>query len=118
MRLSPQTATVVRDGKETEVSIKDVNVGDIIAVKTGESIPVDAVIIKGNASVDESALTGESVPVDKAEGDSVFAATINSSGYILAKAEKVGKDTALSKIITLVSDAAATKAPIAKQSFL
>ena len=114
IRLSPQTATVVRDGKETEVSIKDVNVGDVIAVKTGESIPVDAVIIKGNASVDESALTGESVPVDKAEGDSVFAATINSSGYILAKAEKVGKDTALSKIITLVSDAAATKAPIAR----
>lgn len=114
MRLSPQTAVVIRDDTEIEVSISEVKVGDIVSVKAGESVPVDAVIVSGSAAFDESALTGESVPVDKSEGDSIYAATMNCSGYITARAERVGKDTTLSKIISLVSDAAATKAPIAR----
>ena len=114
MRLMPQTAVVVRDGREQTVDIKDVSQGDIIAVKAGESVPVDAVIVSGSAAFDESALTGESVPADRSEGEHIYAASINCSGYIRARAEKVGKDTALSKIIDLVSDAAATKAPIAR----
>ena len=112
--LSPKRATILIDGEESKVDIKDVGPGDIIIVRPGESIPVDAVITEGGAAIDESALTGESVPADKKAGDSIYAATINTSGYIKAKAVNVGKDTALSKIIALVSDAAATKAPIAR----
>lgn len=114
MKLVPQTATVERDGQEKEVPVDQVSVGDVIVVRAGESIPVDAVIINGEASVDESALTGESIPVDKAPGDRVSAATVNMSGYIKAKASRIGEDTTLSQIIQMVSDAAATKAPIAK----
>lgn len=114
MKLAPKTAVLLKDGKETEVSIENVKVGDIFAVRPGESIPVDGVIIEGNSAVDESALTGESIPVDKSKEDRVFAATINQSGYIKCEAVKVGEDTTLSGIIQMVSDAAATKAPIAK----
>ena len=114
MKLTPDTATLLRDGREVTVAAKDVKIGDIFCVKAGERIPVDAVIISGNAAVDESALTGESVPVDKAENDRVSAATILSSGYIQCRAAAVGEDTAIAKIIKMVSDAAATKAPIAK----
>ena len=114
MQLAPKTAVVVKDGKEITVGIDEVKVGDIFTVRPGGSIPVDGVIIEGNAAVDESALTGESVPVDKTAGDNVSAATINRSGYIKCRAEKVGKDTTLSQIIRLVSDAAASKAPIAR----
>ena len=112
--LMPKTAVKLVDGQEQSVSIREVEPGDTIIVKAGESIPVDAVVINGNAAVDESALTGESIPVDKVKGDKVYAATINNSGYLVAKAENVGKDTALSKIIDAVSDAAASKAPIAR----
>lgn len=114
MKLAPKTAVLLKDGKETEVSIENVKVGDIFAVRPGESIPVDGIIIEGNSAVDESALTGESIPVDKYKDDRVFAATINQSGYIKCEAVKVGEDTTLSGIIQMVSDAAATKAPIAK----
>lgn len=114
MKLVPQTATVEKDGQEKEVPVDQVSVGDVIVVRAGESIPVDAVIVSGEASVDESALTGESIPVDKAPGDRVSAATVNMSGYIKAKASRIGEDTTLSQIIQMVSDAAATKAPIAK----
>lgn len=114
MRLSPQTASVVKDGKEQTVDISQVRVGDIVAVRPGERVPVDAVIVSGSTAIDESALTGESVPADKAEGDEIYAASVNCSGFITARAERVGKDTALSKIIALVSDASATKAPIAR----
>lgn len=114
MKLAPKTAVLLKDGKETEVSIENVKVGDIFAVRPGESIPVDGIIIEGNSAVDESALTGESIPVDKSKDDRVFAATINQSGYIKCEAVKVGEDTTLSGIIQMVSDAAATKAPIAK----
>lgn len=114
MKLAPKTAVLLKDGKETEVSIENVKVGDIFAVRPGESIPVDGIIIEGNSAVDESALTGESIPVDKSKEDRVFAATINQSGYIKCEAVKVGEDTTLSGIIQMVSDAAATKAPIAK----
>ena len=114
MRMAPRMATVVRDGKELEVDIDEVRIGDIFVVKPGEAIPVDGVIIEGDSAVDESALTGESVPVDKSTGDSVSAATINRSGYFKAKAARVGEDTTFSKIIRMVSDAAATKAPIAR----
>ncbi|MDE5670054.1 MAG: heavy metal translocating P-type ATPase [Eubacterium sp.] len=114
MRLAPDTATVVRDGKEQVVSAESVVVGDIFVVRAGESIPVDAVILKGESAVDESALTGESIPVDKKAGDKVSAATINQSGFIECRATSVGQDTAISKIIKMVSDASATKAPIAK----
>lgn len=114
MKLAPKTARVVRDGKEITVAAQNVAVGDIFAVRPGESIPADGVVISGASAVDESALTGESIPVDKITGDSVSAATINQSGYIRCRATKVGQDTALSQIIQMVSDAAATKAPIAK----
>ena len=114
MKLAPKTAVLYRDGEESEVSIEEVREGDIFAVKPGGSIPVDGVVVYGTSSVDESALTGESIPVDKAEGDAVSAATINKSGYIRARATRVGEDTTLSQIIRTVSDAAATKAPIAR----
>ena len=112
--LAPKTATLIRDNKETVVPVEQVMKGDIFIVKPGESIPVDGVVIEGVSSADESALTGESLPVDKAVGDSVSAATINQSGFLKCKASRVGEDTTLSQIIKMVSDAAATKAPIAK----
>jgi len=114
MNLAPKTAVVIRDGKETEVAVDEVQKGDIFVVRPGGSIPVDGVIIDGECAVNESALTGESIPVDKQKGDSVSAATINLSGYIRCEATRVGEDTTLSQIIKMVSDAAATKAPIAK----
>lgn len=114
IKLAPQTATLYVDGKEQVISIESLAVGDIFAVKPGESIPVDGVVVKGESAVDEAAITGESVPVDKAVGDTVTAATINRSGYLLCRATRVGADTTLSRIIQTVSDAAATKAPIAK----
>ena len=114
MSLSPKTAVIMRGGEETEVEIDSVSVGDIFIVRAGASVPVDGVIIEGSGALDESALTGESVPVDKSEGDNVSAATINRSGYLKCRATKVGEDTAISQIIKMVSDAAATKAPIAK----
>ena len=114
MDLAPKTAVLVRDGAEVTVGIDEVSVGDIFVVKPGESIPVDGVVIEGDSAVDESALSGESIPVDKSEGSRVSAATINQSGYLRCKATQVGTDTALSKIINMVSDAAASKAPIAK----
>ncbi len=114
MKLAPKTATILRNGVETEVAISKVNVGDIFVVRPGESIPVDGVIIEGSSAVNESALTGESIPVDKETGDGVSAATINQSGFIKCRATRVGEDTTLSQIIKMVSDAAATKAPIAK----
>ena len=114
MDLSPKTATVLRDGTEQSIPIEQVRVGDTFVVRPGESIPTDGVVREGHSAVDESALTGESVPVDKVVGDSVSAATINRSGYLRCEATRVGKDTTLSHIIQMVSDAAATKAPIAK----
>ena len=114
MRLAPKTANVVRNGVETTVSVEEVKPGDIFVVRPGESIPVDGVVLEGDTAVNESALTGESIPVDKAVGDTVSAATINTSGFIRCEATHVGEDTTLSKIIKMVSDAAATKAPIAK----
>ena len=114
MKLTPKTATVLQDGQEITIPIKQVKKGDIFVVRPGESIPVDGIVLEGISAVDESALTGESIPVDKTEGDQVSAATINQSGFIKCEAARVGEDTTLSKIIQLVSDAAATKAPIAK----
>lgn len=114
MKLAPKTATVVRDGKEVSVPIEQVQKDDIFVVRPGENIPVDGVVLEGSSAVNESALTGESIPVDKAPGDSVSAATINQSGFIRCRATRVGEDTTLSQIIQMVSDAAATKAPIAK----
>ncbi|MBR4457785.1 MAG: cadmium-translocating P-type ATPase [Clostridia bacterium] len=114
MRLSPKTALVLRDGAETEVPIAEVRVGDRFAVRPGGSIPVDGIVEEGSSPVDESALTGESIPVDKTVGDTVSAATINRSGYLVCRATRVGDDTTLAQIIRMVSDAAATKAPIAK----
>lgn len=114
MKLAPDTAVVIKDGKEMKVNADDVKVGDIFVVRAGESIPVDGIILKGESAVDESALTGESIPVDRTVGDKVSAATINRSGFIQCRATSVGEDTALSKIIQMVSDASATKAPIAK----
>ena len=114
MKLAPQTATLVRDGKEVTVPIADVQVGDIFAVRPGENIPVDGVVVSGESAVNEAALTGESIPADKAPGDRVSAATVNQSGYLQCRATRVGQDTTLSQIIKMVSDAAATKAPIAK----
>ncbi len=114
MKLAPKTATLFENGSETVVPIEQVKIDDIFVVKPGESVPVDGVIIEGETAIDESALTGESVPVDKIVGDGVSAATINQSGYIRCRASRVGEDTSLSKIIKMVSDAAATKAPIAK----
>lgn len=114
MKLAPKKATVIKDGVEQVVPIEQVKIGDTFVVKPGENIPVDGIVIDGQSAVDESALTGESIPVDKAAGDEVCAATINQSGYLRCEAKKVGQDTALSQIIQMVSDAAATKAPIAK----
>ena len=114
MRLAPKTANVVRNGVEITVPVEEVKPGDIFVVRPGESIPVDGVVLEGDTAVNESALTGESIPVDKAVGDTVSAATINTSGFIRCEATHVGEDTTLSKIIKMVSDAAATKAPIAK----
>ena len=114
IKLSPQEATVLRDGQEMTVAIDDVVSGDIFLVKPGDSIPVDGVVLEGSSAVNESALTGESIPVDKSSGDTVSAATINQSGYLKCRATRVGENTTLSQIIQLVSDAAATKAPIAK----
>ena len=114
MKLAPKMARVVRDGKEVEVGIAEVQKGDIFTVRPGEAIPVDGVVIEGSSAVNEAALTGESIPVDKAEGDGVFAATVNTSGFLKCRATRVGEDTTLSQIIKMVSDAAATKAPIAK----
>ena len=114
MKLAPQTAILVRDGEEVEVGIEEVRPGDVFAVRPGENIPVDGVVLEGSAAVDESALTGESIPVDKAEGDRVSAATVNRSGYLRCRATRVGEDTTLSQIVRMVSDAAATKAPIAR----
>ena len=114
MQLAPKTAVLVRDGQEIEVGIEQVSVGDIFAVRPGESIPVDGVIEEGSTSVNEAALTGESIPVDKAEGDPVSAATMNQQGYIRCRATRVGEDTTLAQIIRTVSDAAATKAPLAR----
>ena len=114
MKLAPKTAIVLRGEEEQEVAAEDVTVGDVFIVRPGSSVPVDGVVIEGNSAVDESALSGESLPVDKAEGDKVSAATINKSGYLKCRATRVGTDTTLSQIIEMVSDAAATKAPIAK----
>ena len=114
MRLAPKTATVVRDGAETVVPIEEVRKGDRFVVRPGEHIPVDGVVLEGSGAVDESALTGESIPVDKFAGDPVSAATLNQSGFLTCQATRVGEDTTLSQIIQMVSDAAATKAPIAK----
>ena len=114
MKLAPKTATVVRNGAEVEVSIEQVNKGDIFVVRPGENIPVDGTVLEGSSAVNEAALTGESIPVDKAPGDHVSAATVNQSGFIRCEATRVGEDTTLAQIIQMVSDAAATKAPIAK----
>ena len=114
MKLAPKTAVVIRGEKEVQISIEQVQKGDCFVVKPGENIPVDGEVIEGNSAVNESALTGESIPVDKAVGDKVSAATINQSGYLKCRATRVGEDTTLSQIIQMVSDAAATKAPIAK----
>ena len=114
MKLAPKTATLVRDGAEVTVAIADVQKGDIFVVRPGENIPVDGVVLEGTSAVNESALTGESIPVDKAVGDKVSAATTNQSGFLRCEAARVGEDTTLAQIIKMVSDAAATKAPIAK----
>ena len=114
MRLAPKTANVERDGTEETVPVADVRIGDIFVVRPGESIPVDGIVLDGSTAVDEAALTGESIPVDKAAGDPVSAATVNRSGFVRCRATRVGEDTTLSQIIRMVSDAAATKAPIAK----
>lgn len=114
MKLAPKTATLIRDEKEVVVSIDDVKSGDIFVIRPGENVPVDGIVLDGNSAVNESALTGESIPVDKAAGDKVSAATLNQSGFIRCRATRVGEDTTLSQIIQMVSDAAATKAPIAK----
>ena len=114
MKLAPKTAVVVRDGEEVTVGIEQVQKGDVFVVRPGENIPVDGIVLEGNSAVNEAALTGESIPVDKTVGDSVSAATVNQSGFIRCEATRVGEDTTLSQIIQMVSDAAATKAPIAK----
>ncbi len=114
MKLAPKTACVIRNGNEVTVSIQEVHKGDIFVVRPGENIPVDGIVLEGSSAVNESALTGESIPVDKIQGDTVSAATMNQSGFLKCEAARVGEDTALSQIIRMVSDAAATKAPIAK----
>ena len=114
MKLAPKTAVVVRDGQEATLPIEQVRKGDVFVVHPGENIPVDGVVLEGNSAVNEAALTGESIPVDKNPGDAVSAATVNQSGFIRCEATRVGEDTTLSQIIKMVSDAAATKAPIAK----
>lgn len=116
MDLAPQTAVIIRDNKEVTVGIDEVNKGDLFIVRPGENIPVDGVIIEGSTAIDESALTGESIPVDKTVNDTVSGATLNQSGFIKVRASRVGEDTTLSQIIQMVSDAAATKAPIAKKA--
>ena len=114
MKLAPKTAVIIQDGVETKVPIEEVKKGDVFVVRPGENIPVDGVVLEGASAVNEAALTGESIPVDKAQGDPVSAATVNQSGYLRCEATRVGEDTSLSQIIRMVSDAAATKAPIAK----
>ena len=114
MNLAPKTAVLVRDGQEVTVPVSEVRRGDVFVVRPGENIPVDGVVLEGASAVNESALTGESIPVDKAVGDAVSAATVNQSGFLRCEATRVGEDTTLSQIIRMVSDAAATKAPIAK----
>ena len=114
MKLAPQTAVLIRDGEEVTVPVETVQIGDVFAVRPGENIPVDGVVLEGSSAVNEAALTGESIPVDKEEGDQVSAATTNQSGYLKCRAKRVGEDTTLSQVIQMVSDAAATKAPIAK----
>ena len=114
MKLAPKTAVLLREGAEVEVGIEEVQAGDVFVVRPGENIPVDGIVLEGVSAVNESALTGESIPVDKAEGDKVSAATINQSGYLKCRATRVGQDTTISQIIRMVSDAAATKAPIAR----
>ena len=114
MKLAPKTATVVRDGREQEVGIDDVRRGDIFVVRPGENIPVDGIVLEGSSAVNEAALTGESIPVDKNPGDEVSSATLNQSGFLRCEATRVGEDSTLAQIIRMVSDAAATKAPIAK----
>ena len=114
MKLAPQTATILKNGAEQRVNIAQVKSGDVFVVRPGESIPVDGVVLEGSGAVNEAALTGESIPVDKAEGDAVTAATVNQAGFLKCRATRVGEDTTLSQIIKMVSDAAATKAPIAK----
>lgn len=114
MKLAPKTAVIEQDGNEIEVPIEQVKKGDIFVVRPGENIPVDGIVIEGNSAINESALTGESIPVDKAKGDTISAATLNQSGFLRCEATRVGEDTTLSQIIQMVSDAAATKAPIAK----
>lgn len=114
MKLAPKTAVVIRNGQETTIPVEQVHKGDIFVVRPGENIPVDGVVLEGTSAVNESTLTGESIPVDKAAGDMVSAATVNQSGFIRCEASRVGEDTTLSQIIKMVSDAAATKAPIAK----
>ncbi len=114
MKLAPKTAALERDGKEITVPVDEVEIGDVFVVRPGENVPVDGVVVDGNSAVNESALTGESIPVDKTEGDKVYGATINQSGFLRCKATRIGEDTTLSQIIRMVSDAAATKAPIAK----
>lgn len=116
MDLAPQTAVIIKDNKEVTVSIDEVNKGDLFVVRPGENIPVDGVIVEGSTAIDESALTGESIPVDKTVNDTVSGATLNQSGFIKVRATRVGEDTTLSQIIQMVSDAAATKAPIAKKA--
>ncbi len=114
MKLTPKTATIIKDGEEITVPISQVKKGDVFSVKPGQNIPVDGIVVEGESAIDESALTGESIPVDKTVGSHVSAATINQSGYLRCEATRVGEDTTLSQIIRMVSDAAATKAPIAK----
>ncbi len=114
MKLAPKTATVLRDGREVTVSVEDVAIGDLFTVRPGENIPVDGVVTEGESAVNEAALTGESLPVDKGPGDTVSSATLNQSGFLTCRATRVGEDTTLSQIIRMVSDAAATKAPVAK----
>ncbi|MDR1065759.1 MAG: heavy metal translocating P-type ATPase, partial [Oscillospiraceae bacterium] len=113
MGLAPKTATVIRDGRESEIPIDDVQIGDMLVVKPGAKIPVDGVVVSGHTAIDESMLTGESLPVDKEEGSRVYAATINTTGTVTFKAEKIGADTALAQIVKLVEDAQGSKAPIA-----
>lgn len=114
LSIAPKTARLVRDGAELEIPVEELCIGDVFALRPGDSVPVDGVVIEGSSAVDESALTGESIPVDKSAGDRVSAATINQAGYIRCRATRIGEDTTLSQIIRMVSDAAATKAPIAK----
>ena len=114
MNLAPRTAVVEKDGKETEIPVADLKPGDIFIVRPGANIPADGVIVSGSAAVDESALTGESVPSDRKEGDEVSAATVNRSGFIRCRTLRAGEDTSFAAIVRLVSDAAATKAPISR----